>query len=71
MANTRINNDDGRISVRLYQSTAQANYFIDAPGNGTKPCYLSDPYLRIQKWGANLRTNFTDLESQLKGINRD
>lgn len=71
MANTRINNDSGRISVRLHQSSALGNYFLDTPGNGTEPCYLADPYLRIQHWGANLRTNFTDLDSQLKGITRD
>ena len=71
MSNTRINNDEGRISLRLNQSTAQGNWIINPPGNGSKPCYTSDPYLRIQKWGANVRTNFTDLESQLKGVNRN
>lgn len=70
MSNTRINNDTGRISVRLHQSTAQGNWVINTPGNGTKPCYVSDPQLRVQKWGANLMTNFTDVESQLKGVNR-
>jgi hypothetical protein len=70
MANTRIFNDDGRQSERLYQSIYTGNYFIDVPGNSTKPCYISDPYVRIQKFGANIRTYFTDVESQLRGVNR-
>ena len=70
MSNTRINNDEGRQSVRLQQSVAVGNYSMDVPGNGSKPCFVSDPYVRIQKWGANIRTNFTDVESQLLGVNR-
>ena len=70
MSNTRINNDEGRQSARLQQSVECGNYCIDVPGNGSTPCFVSDPYVRIQKWGANIRTNFTDVESQLLGVNR-
>jgi hypothetical protein len=40
------------------------------PGNGEKPCYIEDPQIIVQKWGANLRTNFIQLESELRGIDR-
>lgn len=70
MASTRITNDPGRIMVKLQQSTDQGNWVIDVPGNGSKPCFISDPHIRIQKFGANRQTNTIDLESELKGINR-
>jgi hypothetical protein len=31
---------------------------------------MEDPQIRIQKWGANLRTNTINLESELLGVNR-
>ena len=44
---------------------------MDVPGNcGTTPYYIEDPYIRIQRWGANLMTNPVDVESQLKNIHR-
>jgi hypothetical protein len=43
---------------------------LNMPGNGDKPCYIEDPQIIIQKWGGNLRTNSTNLESELMGINR-
>ena len=70
MASTRINNDSGRIATRLEQSINAANWSVNVPGNGLSPSFVSDPFVRIQKWGANLRTNKTDVESELKGINR-
>ena len=29
---------------------------LNMPGNGAKPSYTEDPYIRPQKWGANLRS---------------
>jgi hypothetical protein len=43
---------------------------LNVPGNGDKPYYIEDPYIRIQGWGANLRTNTINLESNLKGLNQ-
>lgn len=44
---------------------------MNVPGNGATPDYMEDPHIRIQKWGANLRTNVIDLESELRGVNRN
>jgi hypothetical protein len=43
---------------------------LNKPGNGAKPCYMEDPFIRLQQWGANLQTNTINLESELLGINR-
>lgn len=70
MACTRINNDECRIVKHLQQQTGECRYVMNVPGNGTKPYYIEDPYIRIQKWGGNLMTNAIDLESSLLGVNR-
>jgi len=68
MANTRINYDVCRTKKMLQQSTDPGRYILNVPGNGAKPCYMEDPQIRIQKWGANLRTNSINLESELIGL---
>lgn len=70
MANTRFNYDPCRTIKNLQQSTDPGRYMLNVPGNGDKPCYIEDPQIIIQKWGANLRTNCINLESELMGINR-
>ena len=70
MANTRFNYDPCRTIKHLQQSTDPGRYMLNMPGNGDKPCYIEDPQIIIQKWGANLRTNCINLESELMGINR-
>ena len=70
MAFTRFKYDDSRTKKELQQSTDQGRWILNVPGNGDKPCYMEDPQIRIQKWGANLRTNTIDLESDLRGVNR-
>jgi hypothetical protein len=45
-------------------------YMLNVPGNGDKPCFMEDPFIRLQKWGANLRTNTINLESDLLGLTR-
>jgi len=54
----------------LQQSTDPGRWILNVPGNGDKPCYIEDPQIIIQKWGANLRTNTINLESDLRGVNR-
>ena len=68
MASTRFRDDHARIEDQLRQSTFECGYMINAPGTGTSPAFAADPYIRSQKWGANLMTNSVDLESELKGI---
>lgn len=69
MAFTRFHDDPCRIKKQIEQSTGPCRYMLNVPGNGTKPCYMEDPYIRLQKWGGNLRTNVINVESNLKGLN--
>jgi hypothetical protein len=71
MAFTRFHDDPCRIKKQLQQSTDPGRWIINVPGNGSSPCYIEDPFIRIQKWGANLRTNTINLESDLLGVNRN
>ena len=70
MASTRFSNDTSRIQNALQQSTDPGRWVLNVPGNGRTPDYIADPCIRIQKWGANLRTNMVDIENELLGINR-
>lgn len=71
MAFTRYHDDECRIEKQLQESTDQGRYILNVPGNGSKPCYMEDPYIRLEKWGANLRSNTINLESDLMGLTRD
>jgi hypothetical protein len=70
MSFTRFYYDECRTKKQLQQSTDPGRWILNVPGNGSKPCYVEDPQIIIQKWGANLRTNTINLESELLGINR-
>lgn len=70
MANTRFSYDPCRTIKKLQQSTDPGRYILNMPGNGDKPDYIEDPYIRIQKWGANLRTDSIQLEDDLRGLTR-
>ena len=70
MANTRINYDECRTKKSLQQATDPGRWILNVPGNGDEPCYIEDPQIIIQKWGANLRTNTIALESELQGVTR-
>ena len=70
MANTRFFYDPARTKKQLQQATGPGRYMLNVPGNGSNPCYIEDPQIIIQKWGANLRTNTINLESDLMGVNR-
>ena len=71
MAFTRFKYDNCRTKKSLQQSTDPGRWILNVPGNGDKPCYMEDPQIIPQKWGANLRTNTINLESDLKGVNRN
>ena len=70
MACTRFFYDPCRTKKQLQQATGPGRYILDVPGNGANPCYIEDPQIIIQKWGANLRTNTINLESNLMGVNK-
>ena len=75
MAFTRFHDDPCRIQKYLEETTNIGNYEINVPGNGINMPFINDPQLRMQKWGANLSNNLTDLESDLRcqtrTLNRD
>lgn len=70
MAFTRFHDDPARIKKRLEQQTYIGRYQMNIPGPGTDLPFLEDPNIRLQYWGANLKTNTTDFESELRGITR-
>jgi hypothetical protein len=70
MAFTRFNYDESRTKKQLQQSTDPGRWVMNVPGNGSQPCYIEDPQIIIQKWGANLRTNTINLESELLGVSK-
>jgi len=68
MAFTRFHDDQSRVEKQLQELTGPGRYMIDTPGNGPAPPFMEDPFIRLQKWGANLRSNTINLESELLGI---
>ena len=67
---SRISDDDARIQKQMEISSFQQRYFLDTPGWGAQPAFSADPQMRMQGWGANLRTNTVNLESDLYGMTR-
>lgn len=74
MSFTRFNYDSERTAKLLQESTDPGRWTLNTPGNGMYPHYYEDPQLRIQKWGANLRSSETghivDISSELDGRSR-
>jgi len=70
MAFTRFHDDPARIQKEIQQSTGPGRWILNVPGNGANPSYMADPQIRIQTWGGNLMTNCVNLESELRGYNR-
>jgi len=71
MAFTRFNYDECREKKLLQEATGLGRYMLNVPGNGATPPLSADPFNRAQKWGGNLRTNTTNLESDLLGLTRN
>ena len=71
MSFTRFHDDPCRIMKQQQEATDQGKWILNVPGNGEKPYYMMDPSIRLQKWGANLMTNVTNLESSLFGLDRN
>ena len=74
MAFTRFNYDPCRTMKLQQQATGPGRYVFETPGNGCAPCFMEDPSIRLQKWGANLRKvplgHPIDINSDLLGITR-
>lgn len=70
MALTSIRNEPCRIKKELQQMTDIGRYRLTEPGPGSNVGFCADPNIRLQKWGANLRTNTINTESDLLGLTR-
>jgi len=70
MAFTRAFDDKERINMFLDQDLNQNKYMLNVPGNGTKPSFIEDPHIRLQKFGGNISSNFINVNSGLKGVGR-
>lgn len=70
MSFTRFHDDPCRIKKQLQESTGPGRYMLNVPGNGETPHYIDDPYIRLQQWGGNLKTNVINIESDLRGLSR-
>jgi hypothetical protein len=62
--------------LNIEGDAASLNYMLNVPGNGTSnifnngmsPEYIEDPYIRLQRFGANLSFNPVDINSKLGGV---
>jgi hypothetical protein len=70
MSFTRIHDDPARIEKQMEEWTFQGRYQLDTPGPGVNLAMQEDPHIRMQGWGANLRTNTVGIESDLIGLTR-
>ncbi len=74
MSFTRFNYDDCRTKKNLAQATGPGRYILNKPGWGNNPVMFNDPQMRMQQWGANLRSvpnsSAIDIHSDLLGITR-
>ena len=70
MAFTRFHDDPNRIKKQSEESSFVGRYMLNMPGQGTDLPFFEDPHIRLQGWGANLRNNTVNLESDLKGMTR-
>jgi len=68
MSFTRFNDDPCRIKKQNQEATGPGRYMLNKPGWGDKPCFMDDPHIRMEQWGANLRTDSINLESDLMGL---
>jgi len=70
MSLTSIKNDPARVRRELEQSTITGRYLLNVPGPGINVPFQEDPQLRLQIWGANLRTHTLDIENDLRCMSR-
>ena len=70
MSFTRFRDDPARMEDQLFQLTKTGRYQIDKPGPGENLPYIDEPQMRLDSWGANLSTEKTNLESDLRGLTR-
>ena len=67
MSTTRFSEDQIRVEKKLIENKDILSYHLNVPGNGLQNPYITNPEIRLQKWGANLHTNNFDINDQLRG----
>lgn len=70
MAFTRFHDDACRINKQVEESTSVGRYIFGTPGPGSHVAFETNPYYRLQKYGANLTTNSLNVETDLMGLTR-
>ena len=70
MAFTRFHDDPNRIKKQIAESSFTGRYMLNVPGQGADLPFIEDPHIRLQHWGANLRNDTVNLESDLRGMTR-
>ena len=74
MSFTSFKYDPARVKDRLNRATAKGRYYLNVPGPLNSSCYMEDPQVRLQKWGANLKSVVNggpiDIDSDLTGRRR-
>ena len=70
MSFTRCYDDKDRINICQDRDVDICKYILNVPGNGNRPSFINDPQIRLQKFGANISSNIVDVNSNLKGIDR-
>ena len=71
MSFTRFSYDEARVSKQLQQSTDPGRYMLNVPGPADATKYVESPMIRLQKFGNQVRTNSTNIESDLRGLTRN
>lgn len=70
MASTRFYYDTCRINKQVEESTAHERYVFGTPGPGSHVAFETNPYFRLQRYGANLTSNSLNVENDLRGLTR-
>lgn len=65
MAYTNSYYDESKVKQYMDENTYIGQYTFHVPGNGTTPCFVDDPHVRLTRWGANRWTNNLYIEEQL------
>tara|TARA_X000000950_G_C13887430_1_gene649434 strand:+ start:243 stop:686 length:444 start_codon:yes stop_codon:yes gene_type:complete len=71
MSFTRFHYDVERTKKNLQQATGPSRYILNTPGPGNNVGFMKDPFVRLQKWGGNLRKTENgpiDINSYLIGL---
>jgi len=69
MSFTRFHDDKCRMQKQMQEQTYTGRYMLNVPGNGIDMPFVEDPYMRLQKWGANWNKNAISIDNDLRGLN--